>query len=55
MSGAKLRIGYIPLVDAAALLVAVDFGFTAAENLNVDFGAGSVMVERTRQAQYWSV
>lgn len=32
----KLRIGYIPLVDAAALIVAVDFGFTAAENLNVD-------------------
>src|SRR3954463_7929123 len=31
----KLRIGYIPLVDAAALLVAVDHGFTAAEGLNV--------------------
>jgi ABC-type nitrate/sulfonate/bicarbonate transport system substrate-binding protein len=32
----KLRIGYIPLVDAAALLVAVDQGFTAAERLNVE-------------------
>ena len=25
-----LRIGFIPLVDAAALIVAVDKGFTAA-------------------------
>ncbi len=31
-----LRIGYIPLVDAAALLVAADCGFTAAEGLNVE-------------------
>jgi len=36
MSDAKLRIGYIPLVDAAALIVAVDMGFAAAENLDVD-------------------
>jgi len=36
MSGAKLRIGYTPLVDAAALVVAVDLGFAAAENLDVD-------------------
>jgi NitT/TauT family transport system ATP-binding protein len=34
MTGA-LRIGFIPLVDAAALIVAVDKGFTAAENLDV--------------------
>ena len=27
----KLRIGFIPLVDATALLVAVDEGFAAAE------------------------
>jgi two-component system, oxyanion-binding sensor len=32
---APLRIGFIPLVDAAALIVAVDKGFTAAEGLDV--------------------
>ena len=31
----RLRIGFIPLVDAAALLVAVECGFTAAEGLDV--------------------
>jgi len=31
----SLRIGFIPLVDAAALIVAVDKGFTAAEGLDV--------------------
>jgi NitT/TauT family transport system ATP-binding protein len=36
MSGTGLRIGYIPLVDAAALVVAVDMGFAAAENLDVE-------------------
>jgi NitT/TauT family transport system ATP-binding protein len=36
MSEARLRIGYIPLVDAAALLVAVDHGFAAAEGLDVE-------------------
>jgi two-component system, oxyanion-binding sensor len=30
-----LRIGFIPLVDAAALIVAVDKGFTEAEGLDV--------------------
>jgi ABC-type nitrate/sulfonate/bicarbonate transport system substrate-binding protein len=30
-----LRIGFIPLVDAATLIVAVDKGFTAAEGLDV--------------------
>ena len=35
MTGTPLRIGFIPLVDAAALLVAVDKGFTAAEGLDV--------------------
>jgi two-component system, oxyanion-binding sensor len=30
-----LHIGFIPLVDAAALIVAVDRGFTAAEGLDV--------------------
>jgi two-component system, oxyanion-binding sensor len=34
MSG-PLHIGFIPLVDAAALIVAVDKGFTAAEGLDV--------------------
>jgi two-component system, oxyanion-binding sensor len=32
----KLRIGFIPLVDATALLVAVDHGFAAAEGLDVE-------------------
>src|SRR4051812_41527659 len=30
-----LRIGFIPLVDAAALIVAVDKGFAAAEGLDI--------------------
>ena len=33
---APLRIGFIPLVDAAALIVAVDKGFIAAEGLEVE-------------------
>jgi two-component system, oxyanion-binding sensor len=32
---APLQIGFIPLVDAAAIIVAVDKGFTAAEGLDV--------------------
>src|SRR5207237_5762106 len=32
----KLRIGFIPLVDATVLLVAVDQGFTAAEGLSIE-------------------
>ena len=36
MSETKLRIGYIPLVDAAALLIAVDQGFAAAEGLDIE-------------------
>ena len=32
----RLRIGFIPLCDATALIVAVDKGFTAAEGLDVD-------------------
>jgi len=35
-SEAKLRIGFIPLADAAALIIAVDKGFTAAEGLEVE-------------------
>ena len=31
-----LQIGFIPLVDAAALIIAVDKGFTAAEGLDVN-------------------
>ena len=31
-----MRIGFIPLCDATALIVAVDKGFTAAEGLDVD-------------------
>jgi two-component system, oxyanion-binding sensor len=32
----RLRIGYIPLVDAAALIVAVDHGFATSEGLTID-------------------
>jgi two-component system, oxyanion-binding sensor len=32
----KLRIGFIPLADAAALIVAVDKGFTSREGLDVE-------------------
>jgi two-component system, oxyanion-binding sensor len=32
----RLRIGFIPLADATALLIAVDKGFTAAEGLDVE-------------------
>src|ERR1700755_3177791 len=35
MTGKSLRIGFIPLVDAAALIVAVDKGFAAEEGLDV--------------------
>jgi NitT/TauT family transport system ATP-binding protein len=33
---AKLRIGFIPLADAAALIVAADRGFAAAEGLDIE-------------------
>jgi ABC-type nitrate/sulfonate/bicarbonate transport system substrate-binding protein len=36
MSEDRLRIGFIPLCDAAALIVAVDRGFTAAQGLDVE-------------------
>jgi two-component system, oxyanion-binding sensor len=32
----RLRIGFIPLIDAAALIVAVDKGFAAQEGLQID-------------------
>jgi two-component system, oxyanion-binding sensor len=32
----KLRIGFIPLADAAALIIAVDKGFTARQGLDVE-------------------
>jgi two-component system, oxyanion-binding sensor len=32
----KLRIGFIPLVDATVLLTAVDGGFAAAEGLDIE-------------------
>jgi NitT/TauT family transport system ATP-binding protein len=35
MTDKPLRIGFIPLVDASALIVAVDKGFTTAEGLDV--------------------
>ena len=35
MTGQPLCIGFIPLVDAAALLIALDKGFVAAEGLDV--------------------
>jgi NitT/TauT family transport system ATP-binding protein len=36
MTEDRLRIGYIPLTDAAVLIVAVDKGFTTEENLAVE-------------------
>jgi NitT/TauT family transport system ATP-binding protein len=36
MSAQRLRIGFIPLVDAAALIVAIDKEFCAAEGLDVE-------------------
>ncbi len=36
MSDQRLRVGFIPLCDAAALIVAVDKGFAAAEGLDVE-------------------
>jgi NitT/TauT family transport system ATP-binding protein len=36
MSGDSLRIGFIPLLDAAALIVAVDKGFAAEQGLAID-------------------
>ncbi len=37
MSGTqKLRIGFMPLVDAATLIVAVDMGFAKAEGLDIE-------------------
>ena len=36
LSDKHLRIGFIPLCDATALIVAVDKGFAAAEGLDVD-------------------
>jgi ABC-type nitrate/sulfonate/bicarbonate transport system substrate-binding protein len=36
MSEDRLRIGFIPLIDAAALIVAVDKGFAAQEGLSID-------------------
>ena len=36
MTEERLRIGYIPLTDAAALIIAVDKGFTAKEGLTVE-------------------
>jgi two-component system, oxyanion-binding sensor len=36
MSGESLRIGFIPLADAAALIVAADKGFAAKQDLSLD-------------------
>jgi len=36
MTVTRLRIGYIPLVDAAALLVAADCGFAEAQGLEIE-------------------
>jgi len=36
MTEERLRIGFIPLIDAAALIVAADKGFAAQEGLSID-------------------
>ena len=43
-----LQIGFIPLIDAAALIVAVEKGFTRAEGLDVQLVRGGVVVEDVR-------
>ena len=52
MTGRTLRIGFIPLADAAALIVAVDKGFRRRGRPRRRAGARGVVVERARQAQY---
>jgi len=42
MNPKRLRIGFIPLCDATALIVAVDKGFAAAEGLDVELCAREV-------------
>ena len=48
MTGARkrLRIGFMPLVDAAALVVAVDGGFAADEGLDI---------ELVREVSWWNI
>ena len=36
MTADTMRIGFIPLVDAAALIIAVDKGFAAEEGLAIE-------------------
>ena len=36
MSARRLRIGFIPLVDAASLVVAADYGFAADQGLSIE-------------------
>ena len=36
MTAQPLRIGFIPLVDAASTIIAVDKGFAAAEGLDIE-------------------
>ena len=36
MKADRLRVGFVPLIDAAALLVAVDKGFAVTEGLAID-------------------
>ena len=48
MTGArnKLRIGFIPLVDAATLVIAVDKGFVPRRGIGCGACARGVVVER---------
>ena len=46
MTGQPLHIGFIPLVDAAALIVAVDKGFTAHHDVAEYWDGGSLKVFR---------
>ena len=55
MSGTqKLRIGFMPLVDAATLIVAVDMGFAKAEGLDIGFSPRGLLVQHSRQARHRS-
>ena len=50
--GTRLRIGFIPLCDAAALIVAADRGFAAAEGLELDLVREVSWSNVARQAQH---
>ena len=49
MSDKRLRIGFIPLADATALIVAVDKGFCVAEGLDIELGKLGALCDRLEE------